>query len=104
MTVTEPTLFDAPVTAGTHRQNDPWSSRESAKRTRPEAAKAQILAAFVANGGTGDLDLACDAVPSLLRSSVSRRISDLKDDRKIVETGRHIIGRYGQPIAVWAVR
>ena len=102
----EDSLFDPvpPVTAGTARKRDPWSSRESARRTKPEALKARILAAFVANGGRGTLDTACDAVPETLRGTVSRRITDLAQDGKVVETGRYEMGRYGQPLAVWEVR
>ena len=96
-------LLAAPITAGTSRRSDPWSSRQAAKQVRPGKAHAAILEAFMASGGTGTLDGACAALPKLLRSSVSRRLSDLKDMGRIRETGRYVQGNYGQPIAVWEV-
>lgn len=98
-----PTLFDAEITAGTARKADPYSSRQAAKQVRPGRAHAAILAAFTTAGGTGTLDSACAALPKLLRSSVSRRLSDLKDMGRIRETGEYVVGEYGQPIAVWEV-
>lgn len=68
---------------------------------KPGKAHRAILDAFIMDGGTGTLDTACDAVPNLLRSSVSRRLSDLGDMGRIVMTERMVPGRYGQPIAVW---
>ena len=97
-------LFDAPITAGTARASDPYSSRQAAKQVKPGRAHRAILEAFTAAGGTGTLDSACDAVPHLLRSSVSRRLSDLDDMGRIAMTGEYVQGRYGQPIAVWVVR
>lgn len=96
-----PTLFDAPITAGTARRSDPPSARLAARTVRPGKAHTAILAAF--DGGTGTLDDACDALPNLLRSSVSRRLSDLAEMGLLRMTGRMVEGRYGQPIAVWAV-
>lgn len=95
--------LDAPITAGTSRRNDPPSSKLAAKAVRPGRAHAAILAAFVAAGGTGTLDSASDAVPSLLRSSVSRRLSDLEAMGRVTRTDRVVDGRYGQPVSVWVV-
>ena len=104
MTIYAPdSLFDAEVTAGTARRSDPWSSRQAAKQVRPGKAHVAILEAFTAAGGRGTLDDACAAVPKLLRSSVSRRLSDLKDMGRIAETGEYVQGAYGQPVAVWRV-
>jgi hypothetical protein len=103
MTPPQSSLFDAPIAAGSARKSDPWSSREAAKNTKPAPAKQQILAAFMANGGTGTLDVACAALPHLLRNVLSRRISDLAAEGKLIPTGRHVDGAYGQPIAVWRV-
>ena len=100
----QPSLFSPAITAGTARKNDPWSSKEAARRVKPGKAHAAILEAFEAAGGTGTLDTACDAVPNLLRSSVSRRLSDLDEMGRLVMTGKYVMGRYGQPIAVWAVQ
>ena len=105
MTAEQLTLTDAPITAGTSRHGDPYSSRESAKRTKVKEAKAAILRAFAANGGTGTLDTACAAVPSMLRGSVSRRLSDLEADGAIQKIpGRFVEGGYSRPLAVWRVK
>ena len=101
--MTHLTLFDIPITAGTARKGDPASSKIAAANVKPGKAHRAILEAFVADGGTGTLDTACDAVPNLLRSSVSRRLSDLGDMGRLVMTDRMVAGRYGQPIAVWEV-
>ena len=103
MTATQLDLLSAPITAGTSRKADPYSSRQAAKQVRPGKAHATIMEAFVAAGGTGTLDTACAALPHMLRSSVSRRLSDLKDDGQIRETGEYVTGNYRQPIAVWRV-
>ena len=99
-----PTLFDQPITAGTSRKQDPWSSREAAKRTRPKKDQDATLAALVANGGTGTLDDVCAALPGKLRNALSRRLTDLEADGKIAKTGRFVEGVYGRPLAVWQVR
>lgn len=106
--MSQPTLFESPITSGTHRHADPWSSRESARRTDTAPAKEIILAAFVANGGYGTLDVAHDAMIEAghvrtQRGTLSRRISDLDRDGSVRETGRYVDGSYGQPIAVWQV-
>ena len=93
-------LFDAPVTAGTARKGDPWSSQQAAKQVRPSQAHRAIRDAFAANDGTGTLDSACAAV-SMLRGSVSRRISDMKERGWIEQTGTYVDGDYGSPLAVW---
>lgn len=96
-------LFDAPITAGTARKSDPWSSRESARRTRPAKDQEATLAALVANGGRGTLDDVCAALPDKLRNCLSRRLADLEQDGKVTKTGRYEEGRYGRPLAVWQV-
>lgn len=94
------TLFDAPVTAGTARAGDPWSSRQAAKQVQPNKAHRAIRDAFAANDGTGTLDSACAAV-SMLRGSVSRRISDMEEMGWLEPTGTYVEGDYGRPLAVW---
>lgn len=103
MSPAQASLFDAPITAGSARKSDPWSSRESARRTRPAKDQAATLAALVANGGTGTLDDVCAALPDKLRNCLSRRLADLEADRKVRKTGRFVEGRYGRPLAVWEV-
>lgn len=95
-----PTLFDSPITAGTSRSADPWSSREAARQVNPGRAHRAIRDHLVAIGGSGTLDDACNAV-SMLRGSVSRRLSDLADMGWIRPTGEHVEGAYGKPLAVW---
>lgn len=97
------TLFDTEITAGTSRKSDPWSSREAARRTRPQKDQEATLAALVANGGTGSLDDVCAALPHKLRNCLSRRLADLEADGKVVKTGRFVEGNYGRPLAVWRV-
>ena len=96
-----PTPFD--ITAGTSRASDPASSQIAAKRTRPRKDQEDVYAALVANGGTGTLDTACEALPHKLRGSVSRRLSDLEAAGRIRNTGELVEGRYGRPLAVWSV-
>ena len=97
-----PTLFDAPITAGSSRQSDPWSSREAAKQVRPGKAHRAIRDHLVTIGGTGTLDDACEAV-TMLRGSVSRRLSDLDEMGWIESTGAYAPGRYGTPLTIWRV-
>lgn len=101
-------LFDAPIDSGTARKSDRWSSREAARRTRPAKAKDIILSAFIANGGTGTLDVAHEAMIAAgqyraQRGTISRRIRDLADEGVIQGTGRHVDGSYGTPLEVWQV-
>lgn len=103
MTAEQLTLTDSPITAGTARHSDPWSSRESARRTRPAKDQAATLDALVANGGSGTLDDVCAALPDKLRNCLSRRLSDLEADRKVRKTDRFVEGRYGRPLVVWEV-
>lgn len=91
------------VTAGTHRRNDPPSSVAAAKAVKPTKAHRAILEAFKANGGRGTLDTACAALPKLLRSSVSRRITDLREMGDLRPTGEMAEGGYSMPVAVWEV-
>jgi len=101
--MSQPTLFDAPITAGTHRQSDPASSQIAAKRTRPRKDQEDVYAALVANGGRASLDDVCEALPHKLRNCVSRRLSDLEAAGRIRNTGELVEGRYGRPLAVWEV-
>lgn len=96
-------LFDAPITAGTHRHGDPITSTLAAQAKDPGPDQAAALAALVANGGTGTLDTACAALPSRDRGCVSRRLTDLEADGAIRATGEHVEGAYGRPLAVWTV-
>lgn len=101
MTAVQTSIFDAPITQGTARQRDPWSSQESARRTRPQKDQEATLAALVANGGSGSLDDICDALPHKLRNCLSRRLADLEADGRVRKTGRFVEGRYGRPLVVW---
>lgn len=100
MTTVQPSIFEQPITAGTARASDPWSSRQAAKGVRPGRAHRAIRDHFLAAGGTGSLDDACQAV-TMLRGSVSRRLSDMEAMGWLRNTGRHVQGVYGVPLAVW---
>lgn len=102
MTATQASIFDAPITDGTSRQSDPWSSREAAKQVNPGKAHRAIRDHLVAIGGSGTLDDACQAV-TMLRGSVSRRLSDMEQMGWLENTGRHVEGAYGMPLAVWSL-
>lgn len=103
MTAEQLDLLTLPVTAGTHRQRDRWTSVAAAKAKDPGPDQAAILAALVANGGTGTLDTACAALPHRDRGCVSRRLTDLEAGKYIRDTGESVVGSRGRHIAVWAV-
>lgn len=96
------TLFDTEVTAGTARKSDPWSSREAARQVKPGKSHRAIRDHFVAIGGTGTLDDACNAV-TMLRGSVSRRLSDMEQAKWLENTETYVTGSLRQPLAVWRV-
>lgn len=102
MTAVQASIFDAPIHSGTSRSADPWSSREAAKQVNPGKAHRAIRDHLVANGGTGTLDDACQAV-TMLRGSVSRRLSDMDDMGWIESTETYAPGEYGVPLTVWRV-
>lgn len=107
MTPVQASIFDAPITAGTARRSDPITSHLAAQQVKPGKAHAAIIAHLAELGGSGTLDDACDALPKLLRSSVSRRLSDLEAMGRIRKSGRIVSGedaRYGQPLIVWELQ
>ena len=99
----EPSLFDAPVTAGTHRKRDRWTSVAAAKAKDPGPDQAAILAALVANGGTGTVDTAQAALPHRDRGCVSRRLTDLEQGGFIAATDEAVMGSRGRMVTVWRV-
>lgn len=102
MPATQASIFDAPITHGTHRKADPPTSIAAARKDRT-GLQAEVLDALVAAGGRGTLDTVCDALPTRLRSSLSRRLTDLRDSGVIRMTDDAMPGHYGQPVAVWEV-
>ena len=96
-------LFDAPITAGTHRKRDRWTSVAAAKAKDPGPDQAAVLAALEANGGRGTLDTACAALPHRDRGCVSRRLTDLEAGGFIRCTDETEMGSRGRHIAVWVV-
>lgn len=103
MTATEPTLFDAPITHGTHRRADRQTSIDAARATRPEADQERVLAALVAAGGSGTIDDVCARIDNRDRGCLSRRITDLVVRGLVVDTGRTVTGSRGRQVTVWEV-
>ena len=101
--MTQSTLFDAPVTAGTHRHTDGYTSTAAAKAKDPGPDQAAIYAALVAQGGRGTLDDACRALPTKDRGCVSRRLTDLEQGGLIRQTQDVVRGSRGRDICVWEV-
>ena len=105
--MSQPTLFDAPPTQGTHRKADPPTSREAAKRTRPALDQQRALAALVANGGEGTIDTVCEHFARIGvvrdRGCLSRRLNDLETARKIRKTDRTVDGSRNRSVRVWEV-
>ena len=103
MSPAQQSLFVQPVTAGTHRQHDRPSSIAAARAKDPGPDQAAVLAALVANGGTGTLDTACAALPHRDRGCISRRLTDLESAGFIRCTDDTELGSRGRRLAVWSV-
>ena len=103
MTAEQLTLTDAPITAGTSRHGDPWTSTAAARAKDPGPDQAAIYAALVANGGTGTVDTASAALPHRDRGAVSRRITDLADMGLIRDSGEVEMGSRGRYVTRWTV-
>lgn len=105
MTPVAQTLFDAPVTRGTHRRNDPATSTAAAKATRPALDQQRCYEALVANGGRGTIDTACNWFAQIGvardRGSLSRRLTDLETAGRIAKTGETELGSRGRYVCVW---
>lgn len=101
-----PTLFDAPVTAGTHRKSDPHTSTAAAKATRPALDQQCAFDALVANGGVGTIDTVAEHFARIGvvrdRGCLSRRLTDLETGGYIVKTDDTVPGSRGRSVLVWA--
>jgi len=106
MTAVAPTLFDQPVTRGTHRHNDPATSTAAAKATRPALDQQRCFEALDANGGRGSIDTVCahfaDIGVARDRGSLSRRLTDLETAGRIAKTAETELGSRGRYVSVWA--
>ena len=100
---TQTTIFDAPVTRGTHRHSDRLTSIAAAQAVRPERDQERVLAALVAAGGTGTIDDVCAQVDDRDRGCLSRRITDLSTRGLVRDTGRTVVGSRGRAVTVWEV-
>lgn len=102
-----PTLFDAPITRGTHRRHDPHTSVEAAKSVNPGPDQSRCLAALVANGGSGSIDTVCRWFDRLGiardRGALSRRLTDLEAAALIAKSDRTEVGTRGRSVIVWTV-
>jgi hypothetical protein len=102
-----PTLFDAPITAGTHRHADPPTSKAAAKATRPALDQQRTFDALVANGGTGTIDTVAEHFALIGvardRGCLSRRLTDLETGGYIAKTTDTVTGSRGRPVVVWQV-
>lgn len=100
-------LFDQPVTAGTHRHADPHTSTEAAKAKDPGPDQRQCLRAILANGGTGTIDTVCSWFAGMRidrdRGALSRRLTDLEAGGFIRKTDRTEVGTRGRSVIVWEV-
>ena len=104
MTAEQLDLLTLPVTRGTHRRQDPWTSVAAAKSVTPGPDQAAILEHLHYIGGRGTVDDACAALPHRDRGCVSRRLTDLADGGYIVDSGTTVVGSRGRHVIVWAVR
>lgn len=106
--MTDLTLFDAPVTAGTHRHADPPTSTAAAKATRPALDQQRAFDALVANGGHGTIDDVCAHFAAIGgardRGCLSRRLTDLETGGRIAKTEATVMGSRGRHVVVWEVR
>jgi hypothetical protein len=96
-------LLTLPVTRGTHRQRDPWTSIAAARAKDPGPDQAAILEHLRHIGGRGTVDDACTALPNRDRGCVSRRLTDLAVAGYITDSGTTVVGSRGRHVIVWAV-
>lgn len=105
MTTHSPTLFDAPITAGTARRNDRQTSRDAARSVLPGPDQQRCLDAFRLNGGTATIDTICEHFHRLGvwrdRGPLSRRLTDLASAGLITDTGTVVRGSRGRDVTVW---
>jgi hypothetical protein len=99
-----PSLFDAPVTAGTARKADRWTSIAAARAKDPGPDQQRCLDALRANGGRGTIDTVCVAVTDRDRGCLSRRLTDLEQGGYIADSGETELGSRGRHVTVWIVR
>lgn len=105
MTRGQPSLFDAPPTAGTHRKRDPQTSVDAAAAVDVPARAQQVYDALATRPS--------GAIPAelvdILRATddgwqqnwVGRRLDDLEQVGLARRTGVTRVGRYGRKQIEW---
>jgi hypothetical protein len=93
-------LWDRPE--GLARRTDPWTSHAAARSVDPSGQWAVILRTLrkLGEANSSEIGLACP----LTEHQLSRRLSELERDGRIVWTGRTRPGISGRQQRVWALR
>jgi predicted ArsR family transcriptional regulator len=109
--VTQPSLFDAPPTAGLSRGDDPATSRAAARSVDLAARKAEVLAAMRYIG----VSCTADEITDHLRrmgvrmdaGAVRSRLNQLrKDDGAVRKVGVRVVPKpvgTGRPSTTWVL-
>jgi hypothetical protein len=107
MTPHQPSLLDAPITAGTARRHDRPTSTAAARSVQPGPDQQRCLDALRLNGGTGSIDTVCEHFARLGvwrdRGPLSRRLTDLASAGLICDSGEVVRGSRGRDVIVWRV-
>jgi hypothetical protein len=92
-------LWDIAEPHGLARRTDPWTSRAAARSVDPSGQWATIIRTLerIGEANSWELSLACP----LTEHQLSRRLSELERDRRIVWTGRTRPGASGRAQRVW---
>lgn len=102
--MSQPTLFDAPVTRGASRQSDPQTSRDAGRSVSGHVLRDQqrrVLAAVVRLGDATAWDVVSWLMSPMQQNVASKRLGELAEMGAVELTGATREGSSRRSLQVW---